>query len=143
SRQSITNSLIRHAMRVLVPAWRPGHVRVLRTTGTGTSALRRQWWAEPQVVAAGVAGGGVTNAVGLVDGLLEDLRPGGTQRFEGLVQVVNLDEDRQVALGDNLAHRLSVGRRDVVVHSRQQQVVRVTGGMDGEPAHLRSHRDVI
>jgi hypothetical protein len=60
-------------------------VRVLRTTGTGTSALRRQWLAEPQVVAAGVADGGVTDAVGLVDGLLEDLRPGGTQRLEGLV----------------------------------------------------------
>jgi NAD(P)-dependent dehydrogenase (short-subunit alcohol dehydrogenase family) len=95
------------------------------------------------VVAAGVADGGVTDAVGLVDGLLEDLRPGGTQRLEGLVQVVNLDEDRQVALGDNLVHRLPVGRRDVVVHSRQQQVVRVTGGMDGEPAHLRPHRDVV
>jgi hypothetical protein len=60
-------------------------VRVLRTTGTGTSALRRQWLAEPQVVAAGVADGGVTDAIGLVDGLLEDLRPGGTQRLEGLV----------------------------------------------------------
>jgi hypothetical protein len=60
-------------------------VRVLRATGTGTSALRRQWLAEPQVVAAGVADGGVTDAVGLVDGLLEDLRPGGTQRLEGLV----------------------------------------------------------
>jgi hypothetical protein len=55
------------------------------TPGTGTSALRRQWLAEPQVVAAGVADGGVTDAVGLVDGLLEDLRPGGAQRLEGLV----------------------------------------------------------
>ena len=86
------------------------------------------------MVAAGVADGGVTDAVGLVDGLLEDLRPGGTQRFEGFVQVVNLDEDRQVALGDNLTHRLPVGRRDVVVHSRQQEVVRIAGGMDGRSA---------
>jgi hypothetical protein len=63
--------------------------------GTGTSALRRQWLAKPQVVAAGVADGGVTDAVGLVDGLLKDLRSGGTQRLEGLVQVVDLDEDRK------------------------------------------------
>src|SRR5580658_1752421 len=77
----------------------------------GTSALRRQRLAQPQVIAAGVANGGVADAVGLVDGLLEDLRPGGAQRLEGLVQVVDLDEDREVALGDNLAHHLAVGRR--------------------------------
>src|SRR5580704_16496071 len=91
----------------------------LGPAGAGTLALRRQWLAEPQVVAAGIADRGVTDAVGLVDGLLEDLRPGGAQRLEGLVQVVNLDEDRQVALGDNLAHRLPVGRRDVVIHGGQ------------------------
>ena len=50
-----------------------------------TSTLRRQWLAEPQVVAAGVADGGVTDAVGLVDGLLKDLGPGGTQRLESFV----------------------------------------------------------
>jgi hypothetical protein len=48
------------------------------------------------VVAAGVADAGIADAVGLVDGLLEDLRPGGAQRLERLVQVVDLDEDRQV-----------------------------------------------
>jgi hypothetical protein len=79
----------------------------------GASALRQRL-AQSQVVAAGVADGGVADAVGLVDGLLEDLRPGGTQRLEGLVQIVDLNEDRQVALGDNLAHRLPVGRRDVM-----------------------------
>src|SRR5580658_275269 len=78
---------------------------------TETSAVRCQRLAQPQVVAAGVTDGGVADAVGLVDGLLEDLRPGGAQRLEGLVQVVDLDEDREVALGDNLAHHLAVGRR--------------------------------
>jgi signal transduction histidine kinase len=105
--------------------------------------LRRQWLAQPQVVAAGVADGGVADAVGLVDGLLEDLRPGGAQFLEGLVEVVDLDEDRQVALGDDLAHRQPVGRGNVVVDGGQQQVVGATGGADGEPAHLRAHRDVV
>jgi len=52
---------------------------------TGSSALCRQRLAQPQVVAAGVANGSVADAVGLVNGLLKDLRPGGAQRFEGLV----------------------------------------------------------
>ena len=47
------------------------------------------------------------------------------------VYCTDLDEDGQVALGDNLAHRLPVGRRDVVVHSGQQQVVTIAGCMDG------------
>jgi hypothetical protein len=54
-----------------------------------------------------------------------------------------LDEDREVALGDELAHRLPVGRGNVVIDGGQQQVVRVAGGMDGEPAHLRAHLDVV
>ena len=29
------------------------------------------------------------------------------------IQVVNLDEDRQASLGDDLTHRLPVGRRDM------------------------------
>ena len=62
--------------------------------GDGTSASRRQRLAQPQVVAAGVADGGVADAVGLVNRLLEDLRPARAQRLEGLVQVVDLDEDR-------------------------------------------------
>src|SRR5579859_3823816 len=69
---------------------------------TGTSALRRQRLAKPQVVAAGVANGSIADAVGLVDRLLEDLCPGGTQRLEGLIQVVDLDKDGQVAFSDNL-----------------------------------------
>src|SRR5580698_11564756 len=105
--------------------------------------LLRQRRAQPQVVAAGVAYRCVADTIGLVDGLLEDLRPGGAQRLEGLVQVVDLDEDRQVALGDDLAHHLAVGRRDVVIHGGQQQVVGVTGSMNGEPAHLWPHRDVV
>jgi hypothetical protein len=52
---------------------------------TGTSALRSQRLAQPQVVAAWVANGSVPDAVGLVDGLLEDFDPGGAQRLEGLV----------------------------------------------------------
>jgi hypothetical protein len=43
---------------------------------TGTSALRRQQLPQAQVVAAGIADSSVADAVGLVDGLLEDLRPG-------------------------------------------------------------------
>ena len=31
----------------------------------------------------------------------------------------DLDEDREVTLGDNLAHRLAVGRRDVLIHGGQ------------------------
>jgi hypothetical protein len=46
---------------------------------TGTSALRRQRLAQPEVVAARVSDGGIANAVRLIDGLLEDLRPGGAQ----------------------------------------------------------------
>jgi hypothetical protein len=107
------------------------------------SVLSRQRLAQPQVVAAGVADTGVADPVGLVDRLLEDLDAGRAQRLEGLVQVVDLDEDGQVALGDELPHRLAVGRRDVVVHRRQQQVVVVAGSADGEPAHLRPHRDVV
>src|SRR5215472_9120749 len=30
-----------------------------------------------------------------------------------------------------------------MIYSCQQQVVSVAGGMDGEPAHFRPHRDVI
>jgi methylenetetrahydrofolate reductase (NADPH) len=41
--------------------------------------LPRLGLAEPQVVAAGVADGRVADAVGLVDGLLKDLHPGGAQ----------------------------------------------------------------
>ena len=71
---------------------------------TGTSAPCRQWLAQPQVVAAGVTNGSVADAVGLVDRLLEDLGARGAQRLEHLVKVVYLDEDRQVALGHELAH---------------------------------------
>ena len=45
--------------------------------GAGTLALRGQWLAQPKMVTAGIADGGVTDAIGLVDGFLEDLRPGG------------------------------------------------------------------
>ena len=41
--------------------------------------LASQRLAQPQVVAAGVAEGRVADAVGLVNGLLEDLHPGGAQ----------------------------------------------------------------
>src|SRR6185437_6683613 len=80
---------------------------------TGSSALCRQRLAQSQVVAAGVANGSVADAVGLVNGLLKNLRPGGAQRLEGLVQVVDLNEDRQIAFGDNLAHLLP--HRDVIM----------------------------
>ena len=99
--------------------------------------------AKPQVVAAGVADAGVADTVGLVDRFLEDLGAGRAQRLEGLVQIVDLNEDREVALGDKLAHRLPVGRRKVVVNRRQQQVVAVAGSAHGEPAHLRAHLDVV
>jgi SAM-dependent methyltransferase len=99
--------------------------------------------AQPQVVAAGVTDGGVTHAVRLVGRLLEDLGPGRAQRLEGLVQVGHLDEDRQIALGDDLAHGLAVSRGNVLVHGGQQQLMGVPGRADGQPAHLRSHHDVV
>jgi hypothetical protein len=58
-------------------------------------SLRRQRLAQSQVVAAGVADGGVADAVGLVDGFLEDLRPGGAQRLKGFVNV-ELNEPSEV-----------------------------------------------
>jgi hypothetical protein len=123
---------------------RPGQAlscRVLEPRGT--LSLLRQRLAQSQMVAAGVADAGVADAVGLVDGFLEDLRPGGAQRLEGFVQVVDLDEDREIAFGDNLAHSLPVGRGYVVVHGGKQQFVGVIRGRDGEPAHLRAHRDIL
>lgn len=48
-------------------------------TGAAVAALSRQGLAQPEVVAARVSDGGIANAVRLIDGLLEDLRPRGAQ----------------------------------------------------------------
>src|SRR5580692_7541191 len=79
------------------------------------SGLGGERLAQAEVIAARVADGGVTDTVGLVDWLLKDLGAGDAQRLEDLVQVVYLEENRQVALGDNLAHRVPVDRGNVMV----------------------------
>src|ERR1700677_3935327 len=89
----------------------PQHASDGEACGSGLG----QRLAQAEVIAARVADCGVTDAVGLVDGLLEDLGAGRAQRLEDLVQVVYLQEDRQVALGDNLAHRVPVDGGNVMV----------------------------